>query len=104
MDAVRKSDGKEVMITKLYRISHEQDVLKHIADAQRSTRKDQHIVQLLDSFKDDREPALVFMVMPLLHRADVPLAPFEFVSELVDLLEQLLEVCSVSSRLSLYPF
>lgn len=75
---------------KLPRTSHERDVFQHLADAQRSSGKDHHIVPLLDSFEDEREPELAFFVMRLLRRFDEP--PFEHVSDLVDLFKQLLEV------------
>lgn len=80
----------------LPRTSHERDVFQHLADAQRSSGKDHHIVSMLDSFEDEREPELAFFVMPLLHYFDEP--PFETVSELVDLFGQLLEVCISLSR------
>lgn len=89
-------DGKDVVIMKLYRGSLEGDIFQRLFDAQRSTGKDHHIVPLLDSFEDDREPDLVFMVMPLLQRYNKP--PFEAVSEVIDFFRQLLEVCFVSDH------
>ncbi|KLO13855.1 hypothetical protein SCHPADRAFT_889747 [Schizopora paradoxa] len=89
IDAVRKSDGIDVALMNIQRTSHERDVFQHLADAQRASGKDHHVVQLLDSFEDEREPNLVFLVMPRLHDFEWP--PFEYVSELVDLFRHLLE-------------
>lgn len=79
--------------------SQEREIYQHLADAQRSSGKDQRIVPLLDSFEDDREPDLAFLVMPLLRTFDRP--PFDAVSELVELFGQLLEVCCLNTGLSL---
>ncbi len=52
--------------------------------------KDHHIVPVLDTFEDDREPDQIFFVMPMLRQFDSP--EFEAVSEIVDLFKQVLEV------------
>lgn len=72
------------------RTSHEREILDHVIDAQRSSGKDHHIAPILEIFEDEREPDLVFFVMPLLRQFDLP--PFEAVSEIIDLFKQLLEV------------
>ncbi len=81
----------------LARTSYERAVLQHVTDAQRTSGKDHHIVSILDTFEDEREPDLAFYVMPLLHGFDMP--RFEAVSELVDLFSQLLEVRNAWPRL-----
>lgn len=95
VDAVRKSDGREVAIMNLPRQSREREILRHLEGAQLATGKDEHIAPLLDSFEDDREPHLEFFVMPLMRR--YYLLPFEAVSEVLDLFRQLLEVCTALS-------
>jgi len=89
VDAIRKNDGKYVAIMNLPRDGHEHKIFKHLTDAQRSSGKYYHIVPMLDSFWDGREPALEFFVMPLLREYYIP--PFEAVSEVLDLFKQLLE-------------
>ena len=84
----------------LRRNSREREVFLHLVDAQRSTGKDQHIVPLLDSFKDDRELDLEFFVRPLLCEYHQPPLAFAVVSEVVDLFIQLLEVWSAISKYS----
>ena len=53
-----------------------------------------HCVPILEIFKDDVDASISYMVMPFLKLMDEP--PFERVSEVVDFVTQLLEVCSVS--------
>lgn len=86
---------------KMWRISHQREVLQHLMDVQRTSGKHHHIVPLLDSFEDDRETGIVFFVMPLLQRFDCP--GFEMVSEVVQLFKQLLEA-SANIAFTTYPY
>lgn len=59
-------------------------IFQHLADNNGRKGVDHHIIPLLDSFEDDREPSLEFFVMPFLAACDDP--PFERVDEVIDLL------------------
>lgn len=99
VDAVRKSDEKDVAVMNISRTSHEREILDRVYEAQRSSSKDHHIAPIIETFEDEREPSLVFFVMPLLRQFDLP--PFEAVSEIVELFKQLLKVGAVTSSLIL---
>ncbi len=71
-------------------MSYQREVLQRLVDAQRTSGKSHHIVPVLESFEDDREPEIVFFAMPLFQRFDRP--GFDTVSEVVHLFKQLLEV------------
>lgn len=92
IDAVRKSDGNPVAIMNLPKDSIEAYIYRHLIDPERQAGVDHHIVPLLDSFDDAREPDLEFLVMPLLMTCDSP--PFEIVLEIIDFFKQMLEVLS----------
>ena len=55
---------------------------------------DNHVVPVLDTFLDDDDPNTTYMVMPLLRSIDMP--PFDYVVEVVDFVDQMLKVCSLS--------
>lgn len=50
-----------------------------------------HCVPILDTFPDDDDPQISYIVMPFLRLIDDP--PFEFVNDVVDFADQILEVC-----------
>lgn len=56
-----------------------------------------HCVPILDTFQDDSDPSFAYIVMPFLRLMDDP--PFEYVNDVVDLTDQLLQV-----SISLYGF
>lgn len=49
-----------------------------------------HCVPILDTFQDNEDPSISYIVMPFLNLFDRP--PLERVSDVVDLVDQLLEV------------
>jgi hypothetical protein len=49
-----------------------------------------HCVPVLDLIQDDEDSDVSYMIMPLLRPMDDP--PFEFVEEMVDYTDQILEV------------
>lgn len=83
-------------IMKLQRNSYEGEIYRHLVDPQRLGDDDRHIVPLLDTFEDEREPDLEFFVMPLLRRFDEP--PLETVYEVVDWFNQMLEASGLCLR------
>ncbi|KLO04255.1 kinase-like protein, partial [Schizopora paradoxa] len=89
IDAIRKSDKKDVALMILQKDCREGEIYRHLTDLKRLDGNDHHIVPLLDSFQDDRLPEQELFVMPLLHKFQRP--PFVVVKEVLDLFEQLLE-------------
>ena len=53
-----------------------------------------HSVHILDTFQDDRDEKISYIVMPFLRLMEDP--PFETISEIIDFADQILEVCSLS--------
>ena len=53
-----------------------------------------HSVPILDTFQDDEDEKISYVVMPLLRLMDNP--EFEAVGEIVGFADQILEVCSRS--------
>lgn len=51
-----------------------------------------HCVPIIEVFDDPENEAMSFMVMPLLRNADSP--PFQYVKEIIDFVDQILEVGS----------
>lgn len=78
---------------KLRRDSIEGHIFRHLDDPERQCGVDRHIIPLLDSFEDGREPTLEFLVMPFYTSCDDP--PFETVLEVIELFKQMLEVLSI---------
>jgi hypothetical protein len=50
-----------------------------------------HSVPILDTFVDNADESISYVVMPFLRLSDNP--PFETVREVVDFTDQILEVC-----------
>jgi len=50
-----------------------------------------HSVPILDTFQDDEDEKVSYVVMPFLRLMDSPV--FEAVGEIVDFADQILEVC-----------
>ncbi|KLO13854.1 hypothetical protein SCHPADRAFT_915136 [Schizopora paradoxa] len=91
IDAVRIMDGKDVGIRPIKRVSSERTIFKNLADAQHLTGQDQHIAHILDTFEDDRDPDLVFVVIPLMIPVWFIASSLKTISGIVDLFKQLLE-------------
>ena len=60
-----------------------------------------HSVPILDIFQDEEDETLAYMVMPLLRPIDDP--PFETVDDVVNLVDQISEVCLIFMPRSLRP-
>lgn len=54
-----------------------------------------HCVAIIEVIDDPDDDSISYMVMPLLRNADSP--PFQFVKEIIDFVDQVLEVRSSSS-------
>ncbi|KIK75717.1 hypothetical protein PAXRUDRAFT_113073, partial [Paxillus rubicundulus Ve08.2h10] len=90
LDATSR-DGTVVFIKKIY--SHEHFFEKQIALylSSEQLRKDpaNHCVPIIDTFQDDEEQNVHYIVMPLLRRFDHP--AFETVAEVLDFMKQVLQ-------------
>ena len=87
IDATRISDGSLVIVKKIAKGSREKAVAQYMSsfDDQRN-----HCVPILDTFVDDADDDIEFLVMPVLRRFNDP--PFRSVNEVVDFMRQTLEV------------
>ncbi|KAL5530915.1 hypothetical protein ACEPAG_3791 [Sanghuangporus baumii] len=85
-EATRISDGSDVIIKKIKKYSDEKSIATYL-----SALKDpkNHCVQIIDSFPDETEDGIEFLVMPLLRMFNSP--SFRSVNEAVDFIKQTLE-------------
>lgn len=93
LDAKRESDGLVVAIKWIPRAEHtrlELDVMHFLAGEELRSDPHNHCNPLLDTFPHPHDPNGVFSVTPWL--ANFVYAPLQAVSEVVDMLGQLLEV------------
>ncbi|OCB92195.1 hypothetical protein A7U60_g417 [Sanghuangporus baumii] len=84
--AARVSDGSNVIIKKIKRNNEEKSITVYL-----SSLKDQknHCVPIVDSFPDEADDDIEFLVMPLLRRFNSP--SFRTVNEVIDFVKQTLE-------------
>ncbi|KAI0036413.1 hypothetical protein K488DRAFT_41089 [Vararia minispora EC-137] len=90
VDATRTSDGKLVYIKRVETGDTESSLAIMLSSL--STRFDSrnHSVPVLDSFIDNEDPSISYIVMPFLMEPNFP--DFETVGEIVDFVDQVLEV------------
>ena len=99
IDATRIADGKQVYIKLIPTHGEELRICQMFSEDSRRGDPKNHAVPILDVFQDDEESTMSYMVMPLLRDVDAP--PFEFVADVVDFVDQLLEVCGQRNALAL---
>ncbi|KAL5536325.1 hypothetical protein ACEPAF_146 [Sanghuangporus sanghuang] len=85
-DATRVVDGSCVIIKKISKGSNEKSIALFL-----SSTKDEknHSVPILDTFPDDTDDGIEFIVMPVLRKFNSP--PFVIVNEIIDFFRQTLE-------------
>ena len=93
VDATRMSDGKLVYIKRVKTGDKESAIARMLSSEALLADPRNHSVPIIDTFMDNDDPNTSYIVMPFLRLFDDP--PFEHVNEVVDLVDQLLEVCSV---------
>lgn len=76
-----------MIIKKLPKGAKEKQIAQYLSSFNDSIN---HCVPILDSFPDEKDDKIEFIVMPLLRRFNSP--PFHSVDEVVDLIQQTLEV------------
>lgn len=90
MDARRMSDNKLVYIKRVTTNSDEVKIATFLGRGTLQQDPQCHCVPVLDVFADDKDKELSYMVMKYLRHIDVP--EFDFVENVVDLVDQMLEV------------
>jgi hypothetical protein len=88
VDATRISDGKLVYIKEVETGDMESRIAVMLSALDDTTN---HSVPILDTFVDNADESISYVVMPFLRLSDNP--PFETVGEVVDFTDQILEVC-----------
>lgn len=83
-------DGKLVFIKELDRGSEEARIAQMLCSKELNADPRNHSVQIIEVIDDPEDDTKSYMVMPLLRAADDP--PFQFVKEIVDFVDQILEV------------
>lgn len=69
--------------------NEEQNIAAYFSEAPRRDDTRNHCVPVLDSFQDDEDSAISYIVMPFLRPIDDP--EFYFVNDVVECVDQLLE-------------
>ena len=90
VDATRMSDGRLVYIKRVKTGDLESNIAIMLNEERYRQDSRNHSVPILDTFADDQDPSVSYMVMPFLREIDWP--EFETVAEVVDFVDQILEV------------
>ncbi|KAI0693498.1 kinase-like domain-containing protein [Cytidiella melzeri] len=89
IDATRRSDGKLVYIKRVHTDSKELRIASSFSKQPLKDHPANHCVPVVDSFEDDDNPSISYLVMPFLRYTDDP--PFELVDDVLDVVDQLVE-------------
>ena len=103
IDAVRISDDRLVAIKRTVTDGSEDlesKIALMLSSEPLASDSRNHCVPILDSFQDDENPRIHYLVMPFLRRVDNP--PFQTVEDVCDFTDQILEVCGRESSLVAY--
>ena len=92
MDAVRDSDGKDVMLKKILKSEHpfEVEIGRFLTSPPLSSDPRNHCCPTLDVLQDPYDDDMQLIVMPLLKRYNMP--KFETIGEAVEFFRQSFEV------------
>lgn len=90
MDARRLSDNQLICIKRVLTASHEISIACHLSRDEVRSDPRNHSVPILDTFQDDEDDRISYLVMPFLRPMDNP--PFEVVQDVADFVDQILEV------------
>ncbi|KAJ3474984.1 hypothetical protein NLI96_g12133 [Meripilus lineatus] len=89
VDAVRTSDGEQVLLKKVKTEGSEIDLALYLSSPELREDPRNHCVPILDDFQDDADETITYIVMPLLREFDNPI--FGSVNELLDFGDQIFE-------------
>ena len=101
MDATRIVDGKVVFFKMIATDSDEMRIASFFSQNERKDDQMNHCVPILDSFADEHDPDTSYIVMPLMRAVDEP--PFQFVQDVIDFVDQMLEVSLFSDVTNAHP-
>ena len=90
MDAIHEATGKTVYIKEVLTDSEELRIAQLVTQEEWTSDPQNHCVPVTKVFKDHEDPNISYMVMPFLRSVDNP--PFEYVKEIIDFTDQILEV------------
>ena len=90
MDTTRIADGQQVYMKRVGTGSDEAKIAAMLSSAALCNEPANHCVPVLSIFQDDEDSTISYMVMPLLRDMNDP--PFQFVNDIVVLVDQLMEV------------
>ena len=90
MDAIHKATGKTVYIKEVPTDGDELRIAQLVVQEEWSSDPRNHCVPVTNGFKDHEDPHVSYMVMPFLRPVDTP--PYEYVKEIIDFTDQILEV------------
>ncbi len=96
IDATRMSDGTLVYLKRTPSNSQELQILSYLSSEALRLDPRNRCVPLLDVLQDPLDPDTTFMVMPFLRYITSP--PFEVVGDILECIDQILEVRSLSLR------
>lgn len=85
------SDARMVYIKRIKTMSEEARIGRMFSEPGLRDKPSNHCVPILDFFPDEEDQSMSYMVMPFLRNTNDP--PFEMVYDVIDLVDQLLEVC-----------
>jgi len=86
-------DGKFVCIKRVGRNDEETRIAQMLSAKELRADPRNHCVPIIEVIDDPDDDSISYMVMPLLRNADSP--PFQYVKEIVDFIDQVLEVGSL---------
>ena len=93
VDATRISDGELVYIKRVTTGDTESEIATMLSTEDLLKDPRNHSVPILEMLHDSDDPNISYMVMPFLRLMDDP--PFDYVGEIVDFADQILEARSV---------
>ena len=93
LDATRIEDGKLVYIKLTHTAEEESSIAQILYNENTRSDPRNHCVPILDVFQDNMDPTISYVVMPFLRQMDDP--PFEYVEEVVDFVDQILDVSNL---------
>lgn len=89
IDATRMSDGRLVFIKVVDTNGKEMEISTFFSQHPQRDDPRNHCVPILDTFADNNDPAMSYIIMPYLRLSDDP--PFLFVDDAFDFVDQIME-------------
>lgn len=89
IDARRVSDGQLVCIKRVQSGGSELEIVNYLSRHETRGDPQNHSVPILESFQDNEDPQITYIVMPFFRRMDNP--PFDLINDVLDFADQVLE-------------